>query len=629
MCSLAYALLRAATESPALRYRSGLFLLALSVTLPVLIAPGGFEVGADAPDPGPLPAVSLWGARDGAAPVLPKAPAPATQRTGADGVLPWVSLAWLVGVAALFLRLALGAAAVRHLARRDSEPVSAALESRVRVLARRIGAPARTAVLASTRIDVPCVLGAIRPVVLLPVATFTGLPAAHLDALLLHELAHLRRQDYVVNLFQLLVDTLLFFHPLARWLSGQVRLEREHCCDDLVVAATGEPEDYARALTGLERLRVSALTPAATHGNLRTRVERLLAPRSARRNAGLASAATLLAAVALLSAGIALLVPPRAAARDRELVRIDARLFEIDSSLVDRLTVRWDRRAVPPAGYRLGTGEAATVLRELESLLGPSVGLAREGTLRISSPSLIGPLGEPMGILVGGVEGGVRLDILPRGDDTGAILLDLALRREGGTEGVDEERSSTAPRSTDSTVATGERAPKPDPQLVLGPLTMEPGRATLLLTQWAVGPVLPWGDPRGGGEARRADGLRLAVVLTAEPLPESGSSGSTFEEWVGEPVSLSLRSASLREVVGSVEKAYGVEILWQGEGQELPELEMTQELQMVPWDFALTYMLHQSCLVAVRDGASWRVTEAPPGPLALPGGGRPVHCPAP
>jgi peptidoglycan/xylan/chitin deacetylase (PgdA/CDA1 family) len=153
--------------------------------------------------------------------------------------------------------------------------------------------------------------------VLLPAAALAGLTPAQLDALLAHELAHVRRHDYLVNLLQSLAETLLFYHPAAHWLSRRVRAEREHVCDDLAVEATGDAITYARALVALEELRRrTCRTPqfalAADGGSLRHRVQRLLlAPRRTRqppRPYALGAAAAF--AAALLVCAHALAVGP-------------------------------------------------------------------------------------------------------------------------------------------------------------------------------------------------------------------------------------------------------------------------------------------------------------------------------
>jgi len=131
-------------------------------------------------------------------------------------------------------------------------------------------------------VEVPTVIGWLRPVILLPASALTGLSAEQLEALLAHELAHIRRYDYLINLLQTTIETLFFYHPAVWWVSAQVRQEREHCCDDLPVAACGDVLTYARALTALEQLRGSEpqLAVAASGGSLLVRIQRLLRGRA-------------------------------------------------------------------------------------------------------------------------------------------------------------------------------------------------------------------------------------------------------------------------------------------------------------------------------------------------------------
>src|SRR6185369_12620027 len=134
--------------------------------------------------------------------------------------------------------------------------------------------------------------GWMRPAILLPASTLSGLSVAQIEAILAHELAHIRRHDYIVNLLQCVIETLLFYHPAVWWVSRRVRDERELCCDDMAVQAVGDRVGYARALCELERLRAATpqLAMAANGGSLLTRIARLLgAPsRNDRTAAGLA-----------------------------------------------------------------------------------------------------------------------------------------------------------------------------------------------------------------------------------------------------------------------------------------------------------------------------------------------------
>jgi GWxTD domain-containing protein len=125
------------------------------------------------------------------------------------------------------------------------------------------------------------------------------------EAILLHELAHISRSDYLVNVCQRLVEGLLFYHPAVWWISGVIRNERENCCDDMVVVLRGDAHGYAAALTALEqnRLHQQQLAVAATGGNLMKRVKRLLYPKvPSGLGAGALMATVLLAASAMLLA---------------------------------------------------------------------------------------------------------------------------------------------------------------------------------------------------------------------------------------------------------------------------------------------------------------------------------------
>ena len=126
--------------------------------------------------------------------------------------------------------------------------------------------------------EVPVVIGHLRPIILMPVGLLAGLPPRQVEAILLHELAHIRRGDYLVNLMQTLVEGLLFYHPAVWWISGVIRTERENCCDDLVVLTSGDAHEYATALAALAENRWTTRQPAlaATGGNLVNRIRRLL-----------------------------------------------------------------------------------------------------------------------------------------------------------------------------------------------------------------------------------------------------------------------------------------------------------------------------------------------------------------
>ncbi|MDQ3585178.1 MAG: M56 family metallopeptidase [Pyrinomonadaceae bacterium] len=195
-------------------------------------------------------------------------------------VTPWLGLAWLIGAVLLSLKTTGAWLWTQQLKRASVQPVSDEWQARLAHLSRRLRVSRPVLLCESALVEAPTVIGWLRPVILLPASALTGLSSAQLAALLAHELAHIRRHDYFVNLLQAVVEILLFYHPAVWWLSHRVRIEREFVCDDMAVAATGDALIYARALTTLEQLRrregSAALVVAANGGSLMQRIQRLI-----------------------------------------------------------------------------------------------------------------------------------------------------------------------------------------------------------------------------------------------------------------------------------------------------------------------------------------------------------------
>ena len=196
-----------------------------------------------------------------------------------DGYLSWLVLGWVVGVLCMACRALYQWRALAHIARHHAVP-SIELESVLGGLARRFRFARQIRVLVSARIDTPTLIGWLKPVILLPMAVALGFPRQQIELILAHELGHLRRYDHLVNLAQALLETLLFYHPVVHWISGEVRNEREICCDALVLRLTsGAPREYARTLAALEELRQQPpvqIALAASGGVLLDRVRRIV-----------------------------------------------------------------------------------------------------------------------------------------------------------------------------------------------------------------------------------------------------------------------------------------------------------------------------------------------------------------
>jgi beta-lactamase regulating signal transducer with metallopeptidase domain len=185
--------------------------------------------------------------------------------------------AWFAGVVLLSLRSIGGFVQIERLRRRKFACVPDDILELCLDLQDRMGISRMIRYCQSVHVDVPLVAGWIRPVVLLPISALTGLSQPQLEAVIAHELAHIRRYDAFVNVFQVAVETLLFYHPAVWWLGKRIRAEREHCCDDAAVAVCGSPVVYARALAHLAETRQSPRLAMALDGSpLVARVARLL-----------------------------------------------------------------------------------------------------------------------------------------------------------------------------------------------------------------------------------------------------------------------------------------------------------------------------------------------------------------
>ena len=242
---------------------------------------------------------------------------------------------WLAGVFALTLRTIGGWWLIQRLRNSALQPVPAELAARFARLARRVGLKRPVDLRLSKSINGPLALGMVRSLVLLPVAALTALTPDQLEAVLAHELAHIRRADYLWNILQTVVETLFFFHPAVWWIGANLRRQRELCCDDLAIASCADPVIYATALLLLEEQRAQR-PPARLHlalaldghqsvSTLRSRIARILGdPAMSDRNPGPRS----LAPFSLLGVCAALfvfLVPlPQLFASLRPLARVHA-----------------------------------------------------------------------------------------------------------------------------------------------------------------------------------------------------------------------------------------------------------------------------------------------------------------
>ena len=241
-------------------------------------------------------------------------------RQQVDLLSPWLVDLWFLGVLAFSIRLVAGLVRTRALIAEGSRPADEWVVELTHQLMGRIGMRQVIRVLESSRVHVPLVAGWLRPALLIPGSLLTGLTPYQLELIIVHELAHIRRHDYLVNVCQAVAETLLFYHPAVWWISGGIREEREHCCDDFtLVACGGSARDYATVLLRIEESRGQALgfAAAASGGSLVRRVRRLVAGSSARTDARTKALVTsaCLAFAALLVATLSATMAPGTATR--------------------------------------------------------------------------------------------------------------------------------------------------------------------------------------------------------------------------------------------------------------------------------------------------------------------------
>ena len=299
-------------------------------------------------------------------------------------------LVWFSGILVLSVRLLGGWVVARRMAHRAVRPAAAHIQALAADLAVRLALQRAVRVFESSSVAVPVLVGWLRPTVVFPIAALSGLSPAQVEALLAHELAHVRRHDYLVNLLQSVAEILLFYHPAVWWLSARVRAERELCCDDVAVGVCDRLV-YATALTDLAAMMSPRVALAATGGDLIARVRRILGREETNMSAkfrwtsGVAVLAVLALAVPVLvasvrpSQGSAAVIPPVAKSAAQEAPREVAPEGRQPTEAVKALI------EVAPED-ELAQGAAAQEMRELAQQLER---LARERELLVQDQARV------------------------------------------------------------------------------------------------------------------------------------------------------------------------------------------------------------------------------------------------
>lgn len=273
--SLALAIVLAAARSECVRYAAACIAMLATVAAAALtfirLMPGALY-GAGAPG---NPSLVSWN--------LQTALHPGASSSAFAAIVPWLAPVWIIGVWIFMLAQFASWFSASRLRHRGACAASERWQAEVARLRTMLLISRPVRLLESCLADVPVVIGHVRPVILMPIGLVSGLPAGQVEAILLHELAHIRRCDYLVNALQRCVESFFFYNPAVWWISSVIRSERENCCDDIVVATSGNAREYACALTALEESRWPGREAAlaASGGNLMKRIRRLLNPKGA------------------------------------------------------------------------------------------------------------------------------------------------------------------------------------------------------------------------------------------------------------------------------------------------------------------------------------------------------------
>ncbi len=218
--------------------------------------------------------------------------------------MPLIVTVWLVGLVIFFLKMLGGLLYIQRLKTRMASPLPKIWQERMAWLTEELGIARPVRLLESALVKAPMVVGWLKPVVLFPLGAVNNLAPSQVEAILAHELAHIARHDYLINLLQSLVEVIFYFNPAIWWISANVRTERENCCDDIAVRLSGNSLAYAKALVSLQEMQLAApalaLPFSKNKNQLLLRIQRILQPSQNKSNVMEKLSATLLLTVAVV-----------------------------------------------------------------------------------------------------------------------------------------------------------------------------------------------------------------------------------------------------------------------------------------------------------------------------------------
>jgi len=256
-----------------------------------------------------------------------------------ESALPYCVIGWAVGVVVLSVWYLGGWCQLQKLRRIGTKAVSDAVAQKTSEFANRLGVHKCVRIAESALVQIPTVIGWLKPVILLPATALIGLDEMQLKAMIAHELAHIKRCDYLVNIVQTVVEILGFYHPAVWWISRQIRVERENCCDDMAVEVLEDRKEYAKALFSMEAVRAKQLdlAIAANGGHLQSRIGRLVGKNAPQhqKSGWIPSVITMIVVMLLFSSVLVF----KSASAEKELIRhpskqeITALFQQVDNAL--------------------------------------------------------------------------------------------------------------------------------------------------------------------------------------------------------------------------------------------------------------------------------------------------------
>ncbi len=343
-------------------------------------------------------------------------------------------LIYLIGVALFGLRLAGGWIYLQQLSKTAVPPTSQHWLKMTNQIRSTLSIRVVVQVRESARIAMPMVVGVLKPVLLLPIGLATHLSTREIEAVLAHELAHIKRHDYAVNLLQSVVEVLYFFHPALWWLSARVREEREHCCDDLAVQVCGgDGRILAQALAHVEELRLTkstqapvlAMAFAAKRQHLLHRVQRMLGVSTRPFVSNSSLAGLTLATILFMSVSVYAVQQPKPKLAQKQPKPAHAtRTHKVDSNsdygMVDNQRISYVRWK----GQKLPATRVVRLQRQLDQVMAGTLSL---DTVKQPDRDILLTIIEKNNALEGGMDGqnaGLNADLNADLNEQGSARID-------------------------------------------------------------------------------------------------------------------------------------------------------------------------------------------------------------